>query len=153
LAHLKLYVMCGIPGETDADVDELIAFGGELSKIIPVVIGMSPFVAKRNTPMDGAPFEPIPVIEHRLDRLRRGLQGRAEVRATSARFAWVEYMMAQAGPEAGLAAMDAWRGGGSFASWKRAFAERGVKPFLAARVDDGRQHRLPQLSVWPVVQA
>ena len=45
--------MCGIPGETDADLDELAALGNELSKIIPLVLGMSPFVAKRNTPMDG----------------------------------------------------------------------------------------------------
>jgi radical SAM superfamily enzyme YgiQ (UPF0313 family) len=150
LAHLKLYVMCGIPGETMADIDELAALGRELSAIIPLAFGMSPFVAKRNTPMDGAPFEPIAVIDDKLDRLRRALKGRAEVRAISARWAWVEYMLAQSGPEAGLAAMEAWRAGGSFAAWKRAFAARGVKPFQAARVIDGRQN-LPQLSDWPSV--
>ncbi len=150
LQHLKLYVMCGLPGETDADLDELAALGNELSKILPLVLGMSPFVAKRNTPMDGAPFEPISVIEHRIERLRLGLRGRAEVRGTSARFAWVEYMLAQSGPEGGLAALDAWRAGASFGAWKRAFKARGVKPFLGARVSDGRQ-KLPQLSAWPVV--
>ena len=90
------------------------------------------------------------MIDRRIDRLRRGLRGRAEVRGTSARFAWVEYMLAQSGPEGGLAALDAWREGGSFAAWKKAFKEREVKPFLGARVTDGRQ-RLPQLSDWPVV--
>jgi radical SAM superfamily enzyme YgiQ (UPF0313 family) len=150
LTHLKLYVMCGIPGETDADIDELAALGRELSAIIPLAFGMSPFVAKRNTPMDGAPFEPIASIDRKLARLRQALKGRAEVRAISARWAWVEYMLAQSGPEAGLAAMDAWREGGGFAAWKRAFAARGVKPFQAARVNDGRL-KLPQLSAWPSV--
>ena len=142
--------MCGLPGETVEDIDELAALGRELSAIIPLKFGMSPFVAKRNTPMDGAPFEPIASIDAKLARLRRALKGRAEVRAISARWAWVEYMLAQSGPEAGLAAMDAWRAGGSFAAWKKAFAEREVRPFQAARVVDGRLN-LPQLSSWPTV--
>jgi len=50
------------------------------------------------------------------------------VRPTSARWAWVEYMMAQGERAAGLAAMDAQRAGGSFAAYKRAFGERGVAP-------------------------
>jgi radical SAM superfamily enzyme YgiQ (UPF0313 family) len=148
--RLKLYMMVGLPGETEEDIDELIRFGSEISRIIPLSYGVAPFVAKRNTPMDGAPFEPIPNIERKLDRLRRGLRGRAEVRPTSARWAWVEYMLAQTGEDAGLAALDAWRAGGSWAAWKRAFKERDVEPFSAQRVIDGRR-RLPTLAEWPVV--
>jgi len=50
------------------------------------------------------------------------------VRPTSARWAWVEYMLAQGESSAGLAVMDAHRAGGSFADYKRAFAARGVTP-------------------------
>jgi hypothetical protein len=50
------------------------------------------------------------------------------VRPTSARWAWVEYMLAQGDSRAGLAALDAWRAGGSFAAWKRAFAARDAVP-------------------------
>ena len=147
---LKLYMMVGLPGETNDDIDELIRFGTEVSRIIPLAFGIAPFVAKRNTPMDGVPFEPIPSIERKLERLRRGLKGRVEVRPTSARWAWVEYMLAQSGEEAGLAALDAWRAGGSFADWKRAFRERGVQPRLERRAVDGRL-RLPMLAQWPIV--
>jgi radical SAM superfamily enzyme YgiQ (UPF0313 family) len=150
LERLKLYMMVGLPGETNDDIDELVRFGGELAKIAPLSFGVAPFVAKRNTPMDGAPFEPIATVERKLDRLRRGLRGRAEVRPTSARWAWVEYMLAQAGPEAGLAALDAWRAGGSFADWKRAFKAHGVEPFLLARPIDGRT-KLPELAAWPAI--
>jgi len=94
----------------------------ELGAELPASLGISPFCAKRNTPLDGAPFEAIASLEAKLGRLQRGLRGKAEVRATSARWAWVEYMLAQGGPEAGMAAYRAWKDGGGFAAYKRAFA-------------------------------
>ncbi len=139
--------MVGLPLEEDADVEELVRFTRELSRILPVALGVAPFVAKRHTPLDGSPFAGIKTVDHRLALLRAGLQGHAVVRPTSARWAWVEYMLAQCGPEAGLAAMDAWADGGGFAAFRRAFTERGCTPFLAARAEDGRRHP----SLWPVV--
>jgi hypothetical protein len=90
-------------------------------------------VAKRNTPLDGTDFAGIDLVEARIARLRRGLSaaglgGKVAVRPTSARWAWVEYMIAQGETAAGLAIMDAYRAGGSFAAYKRALAERGVVP-------------------------
>ncbi len=149
-ARLKLYLMVGLPGEEDEDLDELVRLAAEISRILPLRFGCAPFVAKRNTPMDGSPFTPIEETERRIAYLRAKLRGRAEIRPTSPRWAWVEYMLAQGDESAGLAAEDAWRAGGSFASWKRAFRERGVRPHPARRVQDGRL-RLPRLAEWPVV--
>jgi radical SAM superfamily enzyme YgiQ (UPF0313 family) len=118
---LKLYEMVGLPTETEDDIDELIRFSRALAEILPIALGVAPFVAKRNTPLDGAPFEDIKSVEAKLDRLRRGLQGKVEVRPTSARWAWVEYQLAQGGIDAGRRALEAHRAGGSFAAWKRAF--------------------------------
>jgi radical SAM superfamily enzyme YgiQ (UPF0313 family) len=129
LHTLKLYLMVGLPTETDDDIDELIRFTAELRAIHRrIAFGVAPFVAKRHTPMDGAEFAGIKVVEKRLDRLRRGLKGTAEVRPTSARWAWVEYMLAQGDASAGLALMDAHDAGGSFAAYKKAFKARGVEP-------------------------
>ena len=147
MKRLKVYSMVGLPTEEDADVDELVRFTLELSRIIPVALGVAPFVAKRNTPLDGSPFAGIREVDAKLARLRSGLKGKAEVRPTSARWAWVEYMLAQGGPAAGLAAMDAWRDGGNFAAYKKAFAGRGVAPFLAKRIPDERRNAV----VWPTV--
>lgn len=121
MKRLKLYVMVGIPGETDDDIDELIGLSTELSSSIPLSLGIAPFVAKRNTPLDGAPFAGMPLVESRLRRLRRGVRGRVDVRATSARWAWVEYVLAQGGRAEGRAVLDAVHAGGRFADWKRAF--------------------------------
>jgi radical SAM superfamily enzyme YgiQ (UPF0313 family) len=119
---LKIYMMVGLPGETDADIDELIRFTTELSRVHPIALGIAPFVPKKNTPMDTDQFAGIKVIDRRLKRLSRGLRGRADVRPTSARWAWVEAMLAMAGPEAGEAALEAVREGGSFQDWKRALS-------------------------------
>jgi radical SAM superfamily enzyme YgiQ (UPF0313 family) len=143
LKRLKLYELIGLPGETDADIDELVRFSRELARIIPVSLGISPFVAKRNTPLDGAPFEAIPSLEAKMERMRAGLKGAVEVRPTSPRWAWVEYMLSQGDERAGLAAMDAWRAGGGFAAWKRAFKEREARTFLFRAAVDGRRNPPP----------
>jgi radical SAM superfamily enzyme YgiQ (UPF0313 family) len=134
LHTLKVYMMLGVPEETDADVDELVQLSKELAAIHPrVAYGLAPFVAKRNTPLDGSPFAGINVVEDRLDRLRKGLRaaglaGKVEVRPTSAKWAWVEYMLAQGETRAGLAVIEAHRAGGNFAAYKKALAKFDVQP-------------------------
>jgi len=111
------------------DIDELVRFSLELSKIAPLSLSISPFVAKRNTPSDGAPFEPIPSLTAKLTRIRSGLKGKVDVRPSSVRWAWVEYMLSQSGK------MPVWRlwmpgeTGGRFSSWKQAFARRDIRTF------------------------
>lgn len=119
--RLKLYLMIGVPGETEEDVDECVALTTELSRRVPIALGIAPFCAKRNTPLDGKPYAGIGVVDKLLDRLRRGLRGRADVRATSARWAWVEYVLAQGGSAEGLAMLQAVQNGGSFGAYRRAF--------------------------------
>jgi radical SAM superfamily enzyme YgiQ (UPF0313 family) len=121
---LKIYMMLGLPGETDDDVDELIRFSLDLaraSRPARVALGVAPLVPKRNTPLDGVPFAGIDVVDDRMARLTRGLRGKVEVRPVSARWAWVEYVLAQGGPAEGRAVLDAFRAGGRFAHYKAAF--------------------------------
>lgn len=120
--RLKLYVMLGLPGETDADVDECAELISDLSRRVLVSIGVSPFCAKRNTPLDGAPFAGLDVIKSRLDRLRRSLQGRASIRSTSAKWAWVEHTIAQGGAATGRAVFDAVHAGGDYAAFRKALS-------------------------------
>lgn len=120
---LKVYMMVGVPDEQDEDIEELLAFTRKLAAIHPTALGIAPFVPKRNTPLDGAEFAGIPQVEARLTRIQQGLRGsRADVRPTSARWAWVEYKLASAGLAGGHVALRAVHAGGSFAAWKKAFA-------------------------------
>ncbi len=121
MQRLKLYLMIGVPGETDEDVDECVAFTTQLSRVVPVALGIAPFCPKRNTPLCDAEFAGINVVNRRLERLRRGFKGRVDVRATSARWAWVEAVLAKGGIAEGKAVAQAVRAGGTFAAWQRAF--------------------------------
>jgi len=119
----KVYMMVGLPDEQQADLDELIRFSLELRKATGrtrIALGIAPFVAKRNTPLDGTPYAGIKPVERTLKVLNRGLRGKVEVRPTSARWAWVEYQLAQGGPESGEAVLQAVHDGASFADYKRA---------------------------------
>lgn len=141
--RLKLYLMIGLPGETDDDIDECSTFVSELSRIIPIALGISPFCAKRNTPLDRTPYAGIARIQARLARLRRGLAGRADVRATSPRWAWVEHVLAQGGEAEGLATLEALRAGGGFAEYRRAFERLDHHP-------DGRDYAAATIPSAPV---
>jgi radical SAM superfamily enzyme YgiQ (UPF0313 family) len=126
--RMKLYLMIGLPGETDDDIDECARFVGELSRILPIALGVAPFCSKRNTPLDRMPFAGMRLVDSRLERLRRGLKGRADVRSISARWAWVEWVLAQGGTREGVAFAAATRAGGRFADCRKAFAELGHAP-------------------------
>jgi hypothetical protein len=155
---LKLYLMIGLPGETEVDIDECADFVGVLSKIIPVTLGISPFCAKRNTPLDGMPYAGVATIQRRLNRLRSKLAGRAEVRPTSSRWAWVEHVLSQGGADEGRAVLEALRRGGTFAAFRHAFGAIGHHPdntgyetvvMPASRVRK-QQHALPMLQAHPL---
>lgn len=125
MKQLKLYLMLGLPGETDEDIDEGVEFISQLSKTIPIALGVAPFCAKRKTPLDGQGFAGVDVVDAKLNRLKRGLRGRATVRSTSAKWAWVEYVLAQGDGTEGKAVLEAVSRGGRFADYKRAFATFG----------------------------
>ena len=134
--RLKLYLMIGLPTETNEDIDECVKFTREISKIVPLSLGIAPFCAKRNTPMDGQGFAGIKVVGDRLDRLKRGVQGKVDVRSTSAKWAWVEYVLAQGGMDEGKALIEVMRAGGKFADHKRA-----LEPFDKKRASgQARRH-------------
>ena len=122
-ATFKVYMMIGTPGETDADIDELVRFTRELAqqcKPARLVLGVAAFVAKRQTPLDGVPFAGMKTVERRVRQLKRGLGGTAEVRPVSARWAWIEHQLAQGGPETGYALYRGWRNGGRFGHYRKA---------------------------------
>ncbi len=137
LKRLKLYLMIGVPGEEDRDIDEGVDLIRELTRIIPLTLTVSPFVPKPRTPLAGAGFMGIPEIKRRVSRLRRGLKGRARISSVSPRAAWLEYRLATGGPEVGEAALRALELGGGPGAWARVLprdpAPRSPEPGPGAR--------------------
>lgn len=132
LKMIKLYQMIGVPGETDEDIDEMIEFTLQISKIIKTAIGLSPLVAKKNTPLDKAPFEGIKSIDNKLKKINKVLGKYVDVRTTSAKWTWIEYQLAQGDYYTGYAALQAYKDGGNFAAWKNAFEVNEKSRFIAS---------------------
>ena len=128
LKLLKLYMVIAYPGETMEDMDEMCDFLLELSKICKVALGMSPLVAKKNTPLDGAPFEDAKSLEAKIKHVHKRLGRRVDIRSTSVRWAWIEYQLAQGGWDMADVALAAREGGGSYGAWKRAIKKSGATP-------------------------
>lgn len=121
---LKVYMMIGLGPETDDDITELIAFTKELAGINRIALGISPFVPKRHTPHFADPFAGVQTIEKRLKRIDKELRRTAEIRNVSAKWAWVESVIARGGPEVGMAAYQIYRQE-SIGAWKKALEEVG----------------------------
>ncbi len=132
IERLKLYLMVGLPGETEQDLEECALLVRDLSRLLPTSLGVSTFCAKLGTPLEAAPFAGVDVAERHIKRLRRAVAGRAEIRATSARWAWVEHVLATGGEAEGLAVLEAERHGGTFADYRRAFERLGHAPSARA---------------------
>lgn len=123
MRSFKMYVIIGLPEETDADIDELIDLGLRLSKRISTTITLSPFVPKLHTPLAESPFEPPEQQMKKLKRIQRALGGRVEVRFDSPRWAWLEYRLSLGGMDLAPAIVQAARAGGGFQDWKAALGE------------------------------
>ncbi len=137
LRLLKLYMVIGYPEETMDDIEQMIDFVGELSTICKVALGMSPLVAKKNTPLDGVPFEEHRSIEAKIKAVHKGLGHEVDIRSTSVRWSQIEYDLAQGGWDMADAAEQAWKDGASHSAWKRAIkAHRKKAAPLARPVDD-----------------
>jgi radical SAM superfamily enzyme YgiQ (UPF0313 family) len=103
---LKLYVMVGLPGETDADVDGIVdltakvrarlASGGR-SRVGRVLVSINPFVPKPWTPFQWEPMEALPRLRRLLAGLRRtlGAMPGVEVETESPREAYLQTLLSR----------------------------------------------------------
>lgn len=119
MTRLRLYVMVGLPGEQDADLGEFCDLAGDLASRLRLAVSVSPFVPKRFTPLEAAPFLPVREQKRRLAELRRRLGHRVQLRMTSPREAELEYRLSHVTAEAARAylsapTMDAIRASGEF---------------------------------------
>ncbi len=123
-------------------------FVGGLSKTIPIALGVAPFCAKRNTPLDRMPYAGIRTVEARLERLRRGLRGRADVRAVRRR----GHGSSTCSHRAACPKRLSWRStvrcvaGGHFAAYRRRNSSRSATAPTAAATPKPKHRSRPSAS-------
>lgn len=78
--QIKLYYMIGLPGETEADRDELVEQVRDLAGILPeggcrLRVSLNPFIPKPQTPWQDEPMLRPEAVKSALSRVRKGLSG------------------------------------------------------------------------------
>jgi radical SAM superfamily enzyme YgiQ (UPF0313 family) len=109
---VKLYVMVGLPTETDADVDGIVdlahrvrarLMAGGRPKVGRILVSINPFVPKPWTPFQWEPMETIAVLKRKLARVRRGLAAipALQVETESPREAYLQTLLSRGDRRAG----------------------------------------------------
>ena len=143
-SRVKLYFMCGLPGEAPADLDGIIEMAEEIARIgisamgrqATVVTNVSNFIPKPQTPFERRGMQSRDYFEEAHERLRR----RKHLRSVALRFTDVESTLIEAalcrgdrrfGPVIETvwrrgARMDAWAERMRPWLWQEAIAEAGI---------------------------
>ncbi len=156
---IKLYCMIGLPGEEDADLQELVDMIGKLRRrllalgrsrgwLTEVQLSVSSFVPKPWTPFQYHPFAGITVLRRRLKLLRSRLRAEANVRlsAESPEHAYWQAILARGDRRLGQALLTLATGEEEGGPW-RSLAVLGCDPEWYACRTRGADELLP----WEII--
>lgn len=128
IPHIRLYIMVGLPTETEEDIDAIITMAEEVQAHMETVgchgrltLSVNPFIPKPFTPFQWMPMTDKKIVAKRLQRLKKGLwkNRRIEVLVESPKEAYIQGVLARGDRR-----------------WSRAIAyaaeRNGVKSFLEA---------------------
>jgi len=104
--QLKLYFMVGLPTETEDDVMAIVELVAGLGRYFTrqIIVNVTPFVPKAQTPFQMEPMLPLPELQRRFDLLKKGLRGRGvTVRHDSLKAAVVQGVLARGDRDVSLA--------------------------------------------------
>ncbi|HMA36789.1 MAG TPA: radical SAM protein [Chloroflexia bacterium] len=136
---IKLYYMCGLPGESEDDVQAIVDLTlqvkDRLNKYAPggeVQGSVTPHVPKSHTPFQWAPMYPLALIEARVNVLRKALRSKGVVfKIDSPKWLRVQGVLARG--DRRLSQVLVTMAGMSHADWKRALDEAGLTEDFYAR--------------------
>jgi len=142
--QLKLYFMLGLPGEKEEDIEALVCLAQKIKEQFSghLIVSLSPFVPKAQTPYQWAPMAPVPVLEARLRYVKQNLPS-IEVRSESAAEAAIQATLARGDRRVAVAL--ARTKGRSLPAWKNALARQGL--VYEALLEERSRATLP----WDVV--
>ncbi|MHC4177826.1 MAG: TIGR03960 family B12-binding radical SAM protein, partial [Planctomycetota bacterium] len=128
--RVKLYFMCGLPGERDTDLDGIIEMAETISRLgkqvrgrpATVVANVSNFVPKPQTPYQFNPMQHREYFEQAHDHLHRKKRMRSvQLKCHDVDSSLLEGMLCRGGRRTGEAIELAWRRGARFDAWNDHF--------------------------------
>lgn len=104
IPHIRLYIMVGLPTETEEDIDAIITMAEEVQAHMETVgchgrltLSVNPFIPKPFTPFQWMPMTDKKIVAKRLQRLKKGLRKnrRIEVLVESPKEAYIQGVLAR----------------------------------------------------------
>ena len=135
IRHYRLYIMLGLPYETEDDVDAVADLAGRLKDYLErnesrgtLTLSINPFIPKPFTPFQWAPMANKKYIEAALKRLKKSLSGRKgiEMIAEPTKSAYIQGVLARGDRRVSRALYRAHQSGGA-KSFSRVMKEEALK--------------------------
>ena len=166
--RIKMYFMCGFPGETEADLDGIIALSSEVARLgkevrgrwPSVVANVSNFVPKPQTPLQWSAMATEEVFRAAHARLRAARRPKAvDLKYHFLPASLLEGLIARGDRRIGAVIESAWRKGARFDAWKdhfdprlwdEAVQESGIDRSAIAHSEYDPTDELPwdQITIW-----
>ncbi|MFZ5828594.1 MAG: radical SAM protein, partial [Planctomycetota bacterium] len=160
-SRVKLYFMCGLPGERDADLDGILEMADQVSRLgkettgrwATVVANVSNFVPKPQTPFQWHAMQRREYFETAHERLRSRRRWKSvQVKCHDIESSLLEGVLSRGDRRMGEAVFRAWQAGARFDGWQerlrpelwwRAIREAGVDAHAVLHTPLGADARLP----------
>ena len=131
IQHMRLYIMIGLPTETDEDIEAIVGLAERTQAHMEKVgckgrltLSINPFIPKPFTPFQWMAMDNQKVVEKKLQYIKKALQKnrRIEVLVESPKEAYIQGVLARGDRRLGavIAACAAYRGSKSFKSEMKA---------------------------------
>ncbi|MBI5063668.1 MAG: radical SAM protein, partial [Desulfatitalea sp.] len=153
IPNLKLYFMVGLPTETDADVDELVALVKRIKdrflrssrargRMGDITVSLNSFVPKPFTPFQWAAMDEATLLKQKIKRVKEGLRKTANVRvhADVPRWAYIQAFLSRGDRRCGQLLLDAHHNEGN---WPRTFKSSALNPDFYIHRQRQREELLP----------
>ena len=127
--RIKLYFMIGLPTETDEDINgivdlayTLIKEARTISSRAKIVVNVSTFIPKKNTPFETEKMIDLETIKKKQDRLKENLRHKSiELKWHDRGMSTIEGLLSTGGRETGKILLKAFRSGCKFDNWAEHF--------------------------------
>ncbi|MBP2653070.1 MAG: hypothetical protein H6Q73_639 [Firmicutes bacterium] len=134
IPNIRLYIMVGLPYETDEDIASIIAMTVTLKREMErlgskgrLTLSVNPFVPKPFTPFQWVPMVDLSVVEKRLKTIQLAFKADKgiEVLVESPREAYIQGVLARGDRRLGEVLLAAQKRGG-IKAWRQALKETGI---------------------------
>ena len=151
IPNIKLYIMIGLPEETDADISAIHDLALKTLQCMKnnghagtLTLSVNPFVPKPFTPFQWLPMAEQSVVAARLKWLEKSLKNekRIRVQAESLREAYIQGVLARGDRRLGQALLEAHKLGGR-KQWKQALKLTGIDEKEYLNREYSRDEALP----------